>query len=172
VSIHTSIAILVSIIVCRFSPFRWHILSSNFTSVATVHKWFQNSFVLCVWCVSASNQGTQSRRNLRLRETHFTSLQYVWMCVRLSFTNQNKHNLRRLREDWERRYRTLIGIFVPTHFHQLCKFLWTFSWNLWCQSFVSVLCVRVNEKERTLKHERVCAMWGWVSILSLVLNTF
>jgi hypothetical protein len=95
---------------------------------------------LSIVCFKSRNT-TMKNRKLNERETHFTSLQYVWVWVSQIKTNTIWEDW----EDWERLrergYRTLIGIFVPTHFHQLCKFRWTFSRNLWCQSSVSVLCV-------------------------------
>jgi hypothetical protein len=54
-------------------------------------------------------------------------------------------------------------IFVPTHFHQLCKFLWTFPRNLWCQSFISVAYVRIQSK---IKNQLRDSGWMKLSFLS------
>jgi hypothetical protein len=55
-----------------------------------------------------------------------------------------------------RGYRTLIGIFLPTHFHHLSKNWRTILWNLWCQSLISVFRIEIISETRqkhTHKHQ-------------------
>jgi hypothetical protein len=125
--------------------------------VATFYKSFQNSFDLCGWCIFQIKEHIIKKKSEK--ETHFTSLQYEYVSVWVSQIKTQTQFEKRERRDWG--YRTLIGIFVPTHFHQLCKFLWTFFWNLWCQSFISVVCMCVcvfstYQQSNIINKQRVC----------------
>jgi hypothetical protein len=55
-----------------------------------------------------------------------------------------------------RGYRTLIRIFLPTHFHQLSNKWRTIIWNCWCQSLISVFRIEIISETRqknTQKHQ-------------------
>jgi hypothetical protein len=144
--------------VCECVLFDFIIIVVVVVVVATFHKWFQSSVNLCVWCVFQIKEHNDETENWNWERHsfHFSSI-YECECeceCECEFHKSKQTQFER--EDWERGYRTLIGIFVPTHFHQLCKFLWTFSRNLWCQSFITVLCILcVHNKSKWEKKTKI-----------------
>jgi hypothetical protein len=64
----------------------------------------------------------------------------VLMCVVWNEENKKQKTKQRDKQKREERgYRTLLRLFLPTHLHQINKFLRTIWRNFWCQSFISAI---------------------------------
>jgi hypothetical protein len=68
------------------------------------------------------------------------------------FDFQQNEETRNNKREKERGYRTLLRLFLPTHFHQFNKFLRTISRNFWCYELVSTIDFSIFKSRKYLTH--------------------